>query len=183
MLLKDVELTYVSPCLADPQKIRLKARLSDDISEVMPYLNSVVKGAIYNHHAPNISFHKEFRLITLYPTEMTMIKALNTTDAWQVIEWLKELINKTHEKKDEIEPSYERKRRPHPLQLYTWLPATNCRECGELSCIAFAVLLFSGQQKLERCKPLFTEKYREHKEVLMEMASALGGGEDIRIHY
>ncbi len=74
---------------------------------------------------------------------------MNTTDAWQVIDWLKETINKTYQNKEEIEPSYERIRRPHPLQLYNWLPAKNCRKCGELCCIAFAVLLFSGSMKKE----------------------------------
>lgn len=91
MLLKRVEITHISPCLADTAKIKLKAILSDDISEAMPYLNAVLKNATYNHHAPNLSLYKDFRLITLYPREMTMIKALNTTDAHQVIEWLRSL--------------------------------------------------------------------------------------------
>jgi len=174
MLLNNVEITYISPCLADPGKIRLKAALSDDISEVMPYLNATVKNAIYNHDAPNITLSKEFRLITLYPREMTMIKALNTTDAWQVIDWLQELINDTYTRRDEIEPAYERKRRPHPLQLYSWLPRLNCKKCGEQSCLAFAVLLFSGQQELKRCEPLFSESYREQRQVLLELTQALG---------
>ena len=58
MLLKEVEITYVSPCLADPSKIRLKAELSDDVSEVMPYLNAVVKNAIYNHEAAHLTLFK-----------------------------------------------------------------------------------------------------------------------------
>lgn len=174
MLLKNVELTYVSPCLADPKKIRLKARFSDDITKVMPYLNATVKAAIYNHEAPNLTLSKEFRLITLYPQEMTMIKALNTTDAWQVIDWLQNLINDTYAHRKEIEPDYRRKRRPHPLQLYSWLPRLNCKKCGELACIAFAVLLFSGQQELKRCEPLFSEAYREQREVLLELAQSLG---------
>lgn len=174
MLLKKIEVTYVSPCLADPQKIRLKARLSDDISKVMPYLNAVVKGAVYTHDAPNITLSREFRLITLYPREITMIKALNTTDAWQVIDWLQELINDTFNRRAEIEPAYERKRRPHPLQIYPWLPRINCKKCGEQSCLAFAVLLFSGQQELKRCEPLFSHNYREQREVLMELTKAMG---------
>lgn len=174
MLLKKVEITYVSPCLADPQKIRLKARLSDDITEIMPYLNATVKAAIYNHEASNLTLSREFRLITLYPREITMIKALNTTDAWQVIDWLQELINDTYARRGEIEPDYRRKRRPHPLQLYSWLPRLNCKKCGELHCLAFAALLFSGQQELKNCKPLFSHNYREQREVLLELAKALG---------
>ncbi len=174
MLLKRVEITHISPCLADTAKIKLKAILSDDISEAMPYLNAVLKNATYNHHAPNLSLYKDFRLITLYPREMTMIKALNTTDAHQVIEWLRELINETYARRGEIEPDYERKRKPHPLQLYIWLPRTNCRRCGEQGCLAFALLLFCGRQKLRNCAPLFESLFQEQKEVLTEMARVLG---------
>lgn len=46
-------------CLADPQKIRLKARLSDDISEVMSYLNATVKNAFYNHDAPHLTLSRD----------------------------------------------------------------------------------------------------------------------------
>ncbi len=103
-----------------------------------------------------------------------MIKALNTTDAWQVMDWLQELINDTYDRRAQLEPDYSRKRRPHPLQLYNWLPRTNCKECGELTCLAFAVLLFAGQQELEHCAPLFSEDYGEQRQVLLELAQALG---------
>ncbi len=174
MLLKDVEITYVSPCLADPSKIRLKARFSDDISEGMPYLNAVQKNAVYNHDASTLTLFKEYRLITLYPQTMTMIKALNTTDARQVIEWLQDLINDTYSRKDEIEPDYQMEKRPHPLQLYSWLPGTNCRQCGRPTCLSFALYLFIGEEELKKCKPLYIEEYREQKEVLLELAAALG---------
>ena len=39
-------------------------------------------------------------------------------------------------------------------------------------CLAFAVLLFAGQQELERCKPLFSDG--EQRQVLLELAQALG---------
>jgi ArsR family metal-binding transcriptional regulator len=55
-----------------------------------------------------------------------------------------------------------------------WLPKTNCRECGELTCLAFAVKLLSFEQKLENCKPLFTVKHSDLKKVMMDIAIALG---------
>ncbi len=174
VLLESVEISYISPCLADPSKIRLKALFPRDISEVFPYLNARIKHAMYNHEGENISLYREFRLITLYPEEMTIIKALNSTDAWQTIDWLQELINDTYARRDEIEPDYRLKRRAHPLQLYAWLPQSNCRKCGEWTCLAFAAMIFSGQQKLERCEPLKETRYREHREVLLELARTLG---------
>lgn len=178
MLLHQVMITYVSPCLADPGKIRLKAKLSDDITGIMPYLNAVVKNATYNPNGPTFTLHREYRLITLYPRDMTMIKAQNTTDAQQVIAWLQDLINRTYARREEIEPIYETRQRPHPLQLYSWLPRTNCRQCGEYTCLAFAALLFCGQQRLDRCVTLNTPEYREQRQVLLELATALGYTEE-----
>lgn len=152
----------------------MKARLSDDITEIMPSLNRVIKNANYNPHAPNITMFREFRMITLQPRELLLIKALNDTDARKVLAWLKDLINDTAERRDEIEPLYESKKRPHPLQLYTWLPRTNCGQCGEKTCLAFAAFLYIGQQSIENCKPLFNEDYEEQREVMLKLVEALG---------
>lgn len=42
MFLQDIKITFMEPCVAEPEKIRLKAELSEDITEVMPYLNAVI---------------------------------------------------------------------------------------------------------------------------------------------
>jgi len=48
MLLRGFEIRQVLPCIANPEWIRVKAELTDDISEVLPYLNAILKGAVYN---------------------------------------------------------------------------------------------------------------------------------------
>jgi ArsR family metal-binding transcriptional regulator len=172
--LEQIDIYHTSPCFAEAGKIRVKAKLSDDISELMPYLNRVVKNAHYNAHAPNITIFREFRMITLEPMNLILIKALNDTDARQIIEWLKVLINDTADERDNIEPLYESNKRPHPLQIYTWLPRINCKKCGEQSCLAFAALLSVGQQSLDHCSPLFTKDYLEQRAVMIELVDALG---------
>ena len=174
MYLNHIDIYHVSPCFAEAGKIRVKARLSDDISEIMPYLNRVVKNANYNEYAPNLTMFKEFRMITLEPENLILIKALNDTDARQSIAWIKNLINETAANKESIEPLFKSKKRPHPLQLYTWLPCNNCGQCGEKTCLAFAALLFVGQQSLENCKPLFEEDYKEKRMVILGLVEALG---------
>lgn len=37
------------------------------------------------------------------------------------------------------------------LDLLKILPKTNCKECGEASCLLFALKVFSGQTSLEKC--------------------------------
>jgi len=51
MLLNSYKITRIFPCIADPEKIRVIAELSDEVQEVFPYLNAVLKGCIYNHAA------------------------------------------------------------------------------------------------------------------------------------
>lgn len=172
MLLREINITFMEPCVADPEKIRLKAELSDDISPVMPYLNTVIGNAIYNKDAPLLTFTKEFRLLVLYPRYLTMAKAVNMTDALEVLDWLKDLINDTWEKRDSIIPNYEKKRKPTVPEIYSWLPKTNCKECGEPGCFAYAAKLIQGLKKLEECRPLFTPAYDEARETLLEMMRA-----------
>lgn len=172
MLLRKINITFMEPCIAEPEKIRLKAELTDDIAEVMPYLNTVMGNAVYNNDAPFLTFIREFRLGVLYPRQLTMAKAVNMTDALQVFDWLKDLINETWNKRDTITPSYERKERPTVLQLYSWLPKTNCKQCGEAGCFAFAAKFLQGGQQIENCKPLFTPEYDDARETVMDVVKA-----------
>lgn len=174
MFLEKIEIVFIESCIVVANKVRVKAEFSSDISEVMPYLNTVIKNATYNSHAGNLTFTRDVRLITLYPRRVTIAKAANSTDAYQVFDWLKDLINDTWEKRAAIEPNYEVKSRPKPLEIYGWLPKTNCRECGEMTCLAFATKLLLGEQKISKCLPLFTEKYRDLKEPMLEIVQALG---------
>lgn len=57
-----------------------------------------------------------------------------------------------------------------PLQVYKYLPQTNCGECGETTCMAFASRLIDRSMKLEDCPPLLTNEF---KEKYMELESLL----------
>ena len=52
-----------------------------------------------------------------------------------------------------------------PIQIYQLLPGTNCKECGETNCMAFAAKLVNREATLQECTPLldpkYTEKYNE----------------------
>jgi ArsR family metal-binding transcriptional regulator len=88
---------------------------------------------------------------------------------------VKKLINNTYSGRDTITPSYEEKVKVTALQIYGWLPKTNCKACGEATCLAFACRLLQGEQKLSKCVPLSTElKFAENNKIMQEMAEALG---------
>ena len=45
-----------------------------------------------------------------------------------------------------------------PLQVTPLLPNTNCKECGEETCMAFAVKLLDHKYEITDCKPLIKDK-------------------------
>jgi acetyl-CoA decarbonylase/synthase complex subunit gamma len=48
-----------------------------------------------------------------------------------------------------------------PLEAYKFLPATNCGDCGEQTCMAFAAHLIDRSLKLEDCKPILEDKFNK----------------------
>ncbi|MDF1539337.1 MAG: acetyl-CoA decarbonylase/synthase complex subunit gamma [Candidatus Thorarchaeota archaeon] len=46
---------------------------------------------------------------------------------------------------------------PGPLEIYPLLPGTNCKECGEANCMAYATKLAEHTVKMRACTPLLLE--------------------------
>lgn len=57
-----------------------------------------------------------------------------------------------------------------PIDVYKLLPRTNCAECGEANCMAFATRLVNGEVAMEGCPPLYTPK---HEKDLVKMEDLL----------
>jgi acetyl-CoA decarbonylase/synthase complex subunit gamma len=57
-----------------------------------------------------------------------------------------------------------------PIDVYKLLPRTNCKECGEENCMAFATKLVNREVTIEKCAPLLAKEhekaYRQLKELL-----------------
>jgi len=56
-----------------------------------------------------------------------------------------------------------------PLDVYRHLPGTNCGECGEVNCMAFAAKLIEREKRVEDCKPLFKPEYKAKLQKLLEV--------------
>ncbi|QCQ22475.1 (Fe-S)-binding protein [Desulfoglaeba alkanexedens] len=51
-------------------------------------------------------------------------------------------------------------------EILKHLPKTNCKKCGELTCMAFAARLAKRDISLEACPPLFTPEYESNRKAL-----------------
>ena len=173
-LLPAIAITHVLPCLADPAKIRFHAEPSADLEHVLPYLNTVMQGAVYNHEARALTFTRGERIISIFPRRITGSKANDVEDARAVLDWLRDLINDTWARRDGITPSYERRQRLTAVSVYTLLPGTNCRRCGVPTCLAFAVELTSERASVMKCDPLFEPESSEKRELLTTLIRDAG---------
>src|SRR5512139_2785667 len=174
MLLHSYKITRVLPCSADPEKIRVIAEISGEIHEVFPYLNAVLKGCIYNHPALTLTIKKDGKLFTLHAHHITLAKIEDEKEAEEILGWLRDLINETCEKRERIEPNYSMAAELKALDIFKLLPGTNCKRCGEPTCLAFAVKLAGRDAEIKKCDPLFSEKYQGKQKVLAELLQAAG---------
>ncbi len=52
------------------------------------------------------------------------------------------------------------------VEILKYLPRTNCKECGEMTCMAFAARLVKKDISLEACPPLYTPEYESNRKAL-----------------
>lgn len=56
-----------------------------------------------------------------------------------------------------------------PIDVYKLLPRTNCKECGEENCMAFATKLVNREVTIEKCQPLLAKEHEKAYKQLKEM--------------
>ena len=167
MLLRDCTLRLVlSDCCPSSQEVNALVDLSEDISEVLPYLNTVLKGLQYDQNEKILTVKREGRLITFRPQQMAITKLEDENEARLVVEELKEIVNETYAHRDYIKPIYHTRSMPRPLDIYKLLPGNNCKECGELTCLAFALNLVNDKVKLIQCPLLFKKEFEVNRSKL-----------------
>jgi len=164
----------LAACVADPKKIRLIAHISGDLTGVFPYLNTEMHTASYNRNAPTFTFMNKYRMVSLYPRRITVAKADEIVDAWRTLEAIRRKVNEVWARRGEVEPSYEMRERPPALEIFKRLPRTNCRACGEETCLAFALQVWQGLRAPRECRPAFEGEYAHMKDALVEICAGLG---------
>lgn len=169
-----VAIVLLAPCVADLTRLRLRAHISGDVAEAMPYLNAVMPQASYVANVPVLTFMDGHRMISLYRDRIAIAKVDDIVDAWASLERLRCLVNDAWARRTEIAPSSELRRRPSALEIYKRLPAANCGECGLPSCTAFAWAVWRGDADVHACRPVFAGERGNLREALVSVCVGLG---------
>jgi ArsR family metal-binding transcriptional regulator len=147
-------------CNPSFQSLHCLAHLDQDITEAIPYLNATLGGFEYLKDPPAVTFRIQGKLITVHPLAIAINALKDEEEADKILEWLKREINDAWENRDKISPRYERAPKPKILEILKLLPKTNCRECGQPTCMVFATLAAQGVKDAGDCPVLTEDKQR-----------------------
>jgi ArsR family metal-binding transcriptional regulator len=172
--IEKIQILKILPCIADSNKIRFHAYVDKDVSDILPYLNSILDSAIYNHYGKTLTVRKDGKIISIYSHDIHGAKVDDEEDARGILEWLKERINHCYQNKDRIQPNYERRQKLQPVDIYKLLPGLNCKECGEATCFTFAIKLANEEINIMRCSPILSSQYQEKKKILFQLLKSSG---------
>ena len=141
-------------CNPNFESVHCIARLNEDVGEVLPYLNAVLGGTQFLNDPPEVMFHHHGRIIKVGATEIAINALRDEQEADRILEWLKSEINQAWERRDQITPCHKGRAKPKLIEILRLLPRSNCRKCGQPTCMAFAAQVVDGGRGADDCSEL-----------------------------
>ena len=168
--LDSIILTKTLPCLAEPGRIIVIGKPNRTLDEVLPYLATLPGIIAWNPQALTLTFRRPHGFMTLYADKVYITQVVDTAEGLELFEALKDAINAVWEKRAELVAVTTKKRAPRHLDIWELLPRSNCGQCGEATCLAFAVGMLQQKRELAECLPLQSDlSFAERKATLETM--------------
>ncbi len=163
------EIRQLLPCIADSSKFRVIANMAPPLGGILKILEPIFPRGNYLDRKDSLIVKSGEIITTIYGSgkvSMRMVK--NEDEAREELESLKNTINEAILKG--VVPAPREKIRVELMEIYKYLPQTNCGKCGEQGCYSFAIKLMAGQVTLEKCTPLKEPEYAYNEEHLQFLA-------------
>lgn len=152
--LDSITLTRTLPCLAEPGKMIVIGKPARTLEEVLPYLATLPGIIAYNPEQCTLTFRRQPGFLTIQRDQVYITQVKDVQEGLELLAALTESINAVWEHRQELVAVTASKRTPRPLDIWSLLPQTNCKQCGELTCMAFAVGLLQQNRMLNECTVL-----------------------------
>lgn len=158
MLLESYRLEiFNNECMPGAMTVQCFAHLDQDVSAALPFLNAELGGLAYIEDPPSVTFKMHGKLLTVYGRKIAVNALKDEMEARKIVEWLNREINDAWENRDTVTPRYEGMPRPLVIEILKRLPKTNCRACGEPTCLVFATRVAEGAKGSGDCPPMNAE--------------------------
>ena len=171
MYIEEIKLVKTLPCLAEPGKIQVVGTPSISLADVIPYLATLPGIVTYNPDTPSLTFRRRPGFMTLLADKVTITQVVDNEAGEELLKNLTEAINATWEKRAELAAVTRPARVLRPLDIYTLLPQTNCGECSEATCMAFAAKLFMQDRTIDECPPIVADPSFEDRRATLQAMS------------
>ena len=149
----------------------LKVTLTRDISAVLPYLNALFDNTRYDHDNQILISEMNNRGYAFRSLDIRVSGIVDVSDVPRVAKEVVDRVNQIWRERDQITPSYSERKLPTVIDIYQLLPRTNCKQCGCLTCLAFADELRTAPGLLAQCPPLLKSEYASNREKLEALFS------------
>ncbi|HEY91796.1 MAG TPA: hypothetical protein G4O07_08180, partial [Dehalococcoidia bacterium] len=154
-LITDYEIELTEPgCFPGSGYYGILVTLPADISDVFPYLNTVLDDTLFDRENRILIGRDKGRRYAFRPDNIRVAGIDDVSEVPQIVREVVERTNQVWEKRRDITPSYRERSVPATINIYQLLPKTNCRECGYPTCITFADNARNNPELLDRCPPL-----------------------------
>jgi ArsR family metal-binding transcriptional regulator len=170
----EINIAKKTPCLLEPRKLQITAQTDKPLNEIIPILYLAIPHSQYAKAFGSVTFLLEGKLVTVYSSgNINLGCVLREEIALELLEKLRALLDKAfeyYEKHGPPDPQLlDIRQKLSPLEIYKYLPKTNCKECGEQGCFPFAVKLANGEKTLQDCPQIKSPKYSSSKIYLEKM--------------
>ncbi len=172
--LDSIALVRTVPCLAEPGKIIVIGSPSRDLGDVLPYLATLPNIITYNPDAQTLTFRRPRGFLTLYSDKVVFTQVDHVEQGLELLAALVDAINATWVQRHELTAITRPRRAPRPLDVWALLPQSNCKLCGELTCMAFAFALLQQQRDVSECAPLAEDATFADRRVTLEALLGVG---------
>ncbi len=164
-LIADYEIQLVEPgCVSGAGRWGAQVNLNNDISAVFPYLNAILHNAWYDHQNRVLIWGEQEQRYAFRPDEILVARVQDQQHARQIVRDITDKVNDIWQERDNITPRFTERELPSVIDIFKLLPRTNCKQCGYLTCMAYAADLRQGAVPLEECPPLAQPEFAENKE-------------------
>ena len=154
MFLETITLIKTLPCLSEPGRIIVIGNPSRLLTDVIPYLATLPDVIVYNPATCTVTFRRQHGFMTLYADKVYITKVKDVEEGLELLKALTDAINVTWLHRAELVAVTAARSAPRLLDIWTLLPQTNCQQCGEATCMAFAAALLQQKRALTECLSL-----------------------------
>lgn len=168
MYLEAIILSRALPCLAEPGRIIVIGKPNRTLDDVLPYLATLPGIIAWNPEAMTLTFRRPHGFMTLYSDKVYITQVVDTTEGLELFVALKEAVNTVWEKRVELTAVTAKKRAPRHLDIWELLPRTNCGQCDETTCLAFAVAVLQQKRLVTECLPLQSDSSFADRKATLE---------------